>query len=292
MFSILKIANLFLNKLRLRTTQKKPFFIACLIVSLLIHTVLFFVLKSDDLRNPTFDKMDLVELEIIDKDPLPIVKDKHLEKQIIETPLEKTQKPPESGFLSKNNHRAKKETKLKKEYFNQPNIKGLDATRKPSSRRNKTAQPQKMEQEIYDSLVAESFLAMQQQSLEELGFKDYIEGELAEGDAIDLNTTEYRYIGYFTNLRKAIELAWVYPSSAANKGIEGVVKILFAINKNGDLSTLKVLSSSGYGILDRYILQAIRMASPFAPLPESLPEDNLVITGSFVYILSGSASSY
>lgn len=119
------------------------------------------------------------------------------------------------------------------------------------------------------------------------GYREYIDQSIAEGDKIDINTSEYRYIGYFTSLRKAIELVWNYPKEAARRGLQGEVGLEFAIEKDGRASQVKVLKSSGYEMLDRAIVEAIHLASPFSPLPDGFGKKKIVVTGSFRYVLYG-----
>ena len=71
------------------------------------------------------------------------------------------------------------------------------------------------------------------------------------------------------------------------RGQQGVVRLRFAIAADGTASQIKVTKSSGYRVLDVAIVEAIRLASPFSPLPGSLKRDQLTITGSFHYILRG-----
>lgn len=134
----------------------------------------------------------------------------------------------------------------------------------------------------------EQLLASSQENMEpqvEAGYQDYVDDVLAEGDSIDINTKEYRYIGYFTNMRKAIELAWNYPMEAAKQGVAGQVHLRFVIEENGVVSKISVLDSSGHEILDSAIVEAIKVAAPFAPLPAGFNRKNLEVTGTFHYLL-------
>jgi len=56
--------------------------------------------------------------------------------------------------------------------------------------------------------------------------------------------------------------------------------------KDGHTRRLRVVKSSGYKILDDAIVEAIKLASPFSPLPDGFGKDKIVITGMFRYILS------
>lgn len=116
--------------------------------------------------------------------------------------------------------------------------------------------------------------------------------EIGTGDRVDLDTTEYRYMGYFSSMRKAIEMVWIYPAEAARRGIQGTVTLEFRIEKNGSAKNIKILRSSGEKSLDRAILEAISLAQPFSPLPNGLGKEQLIVTGNFNYVLTGYAISH
>lgn len=137
----------------------------------------------------------------------------------------------------------------------------------------------------YENLLAQSMKKMENKQ-EQAGYADYINDKIEEGDTIDLNTHEYRFIGYFTGLRKAIELVWVYPSEAAHRGVYGQVNLKFIIEANGKVSKIQVVESSGHAVLDQAIVDAIRLASPFAPLPKGFQKDKLIVKGNFTYVLN------
>ncbi|MDD9951419.1 MAG: TonB family protein [Zetaproteobacteria bacterium] len=116
------------------------------------------------------------------------------------------------------------------------------------------------------------------------GYQNYLSQDLPISNAIDINTQEFRYIGYFAGLKKAIELAWNYPSHALRKGWDGNVFVHFIINQKGNLTRAIVLDSSGHHILDQAIIEAIQLAAPYAPLPEAFGPQ-LSIKGTFRYVL-------
>jgi protein TonB len=118
------------------------------------------------------------------------------------------------------------------------------------------------------------------------GYQDYVDDKVDEGDRIDINTTEYRYIGYFTSMRKSIELVWIYPDDAVRRGMQGETVLEFAIDKTGRVSRIRIVKSSGYEILDKNMVATLRMASPFSPLPVGWKKSRIIVTGSFRYVLS------
>ena len=92
-------------------------------------------------------------------------------------------------------------------------------------------------------------------------------------------------------MRKSFELVWNYPARAARLGQQGVVALEFVIFQNGSLGRVKVLQSSGFSLLDTAAVRALRLASPYSPLPKGLGKDQLLITGSFRYVLNGYGGS-
>ena len=118
------------------------------------------------------------------------------------------------------------------------------------------------------------------------GFIEPIDKTIAEGDRVDMNTTNFRYLSYFTGLRKQIEMVWVYPSEAVRRGLQGAVQLEMIIEKDGRVSHVRIVHSSGYVTLDENMVKTIKLASPFAPLPKTWGKERLIVTGSFHYILS------
>lgn len=138
----------------------------------------------------------------------------------------------------------------------------------------------------YESLMPSS---RELQNQVAAGYQDHVEDEVETGDKIDLNTTNFRFIGYFTSIRKAFELVWVYPSEAVRRGLQGETHVEFTIEKNGSVSKIRVVESSGHKILDVAVVEALRLASPFGPLPPGYNKERLTIVGSFRYVLTNYA---
>lgn len=102
---------------------------------------------------------------------------------------------------------------------------------------------------------------------------------------ISIGTQSVKYASYLEHIKNKIENVWAYPAEAARTGQQGTLLILFSINKNGDLIRLKLIRSSGYPLLDRAALEAVRDASPFPPLPKRFNLDILNIYATFEYDL-------
>ena len=109
---------------------------------------------------------------------------------------------------------------------------------------------------------------------------------VTEEEKVSLNTTEFKYYAYFAHIKQRIELAWNYPYEAQKRNEGGRLTLVFTIESGGNVSSVKLLKSSGYQILDDYAIKAVTIASPFNPIPPSIGTKRLIITASFEYVTS------
>lgn len=108
--------------------------------------------------------------------------------------------------------------------------------------------------------------------------------DVEEGDEVSLNTTDFKYLSYFSQLKDRIQMVWSYPEAAKVTGLQGSLVLKFVLNSDGSLRDLKVVKSSGADILDDAAIKAIRKAAPFYPLPKKL--GNVIsIVANFEYEL-------
>jgi len=105
----------------------------------------------------------------------------------------------------------------------------------------------------------------------------------SDDNGITFDTKEYKYYGYMQRLKEKIEGIWQFPAEAAQRRLNGDVYIRFTINKDGKLSAVELVHTSGYKVLDDGAIRALRDADPYWPLPDSWNMDKLTITGHFVY---------
>ena len=61
-----------------------------------------------------------------------------------------------------------------------------------------------------------------------------------------------------------------YPEASLRYGLYGSLRLLVVIRYDGTLEDIRVLSSSGYTVLDDAAVKIVRMAAPFAPFPPEL----------------------
>ena len=107
-----------------------------------------------------------------------------------------------------------------------------------------------------------------------------------EEENVSLNTREFKYYSYFHHIKTQIEMAWNYPLEAQKNQWGGLLSVIFTVEKDGRVSRVILVSSSGHQVLDDAAIAAINFASPFNPIPESIGVKRLNISASFEYINS------
>jgi protein TonB len=77
---------------------------------------------------------------------------------------------------------------------------------------------------------------------------------------------------YLLDWRKRLEAVGnqYYPQASVRYGLYGDLRMLVVIRSDGSLEDIKVLSSSGYAVLDEAAIKIVRMAAPYSPFPEEL----------------------
>lgn len=110
-----------------------------------------------------------------------------------------------------------------------------------------------------------------------------------EGDPIPLDTAEPKYQDYFNKVREKIRANWIYPREAGDRGIQGELLLEFHIAKDGRLDFIELRTSSGAEILDRFAMNAVRLAQPFPPVPDEITKKVLAINGLFRYQIVGAS---
>jgi periplasmic protein TonB len=90
---------------------------------------------------------------------------------------------------------------------------------------------------------------------------------------------------YFAEIRRRIKLNW-QPESPQE---EQLTVLNFAIQRNGQITGLRVAETSGEQQVDQDALEAVQKSAPFDILPQSFKRDRLEIQFSFnIYIHQGS----
>ena len=277
--------------------------LGAVLLSLLFHTVSYLsAIRWGDWGDvPATEKSTPVKIHVVDIPKNAKIKDDLKGKKVLETPQVETKPPKDANYVGPQEHAAKQETKLARKLLTQdkaldPGVKGRqdakDAVKSQPTPKQMIAGPGTLA--IPGAQVAprnnyEKLLPNKETDVfgtPGAGYAEYIDAQIPEGDRIDMNTTTFRYISYFTGMRKAIELVWIYPREAIQRGLQGEVLLEIVIEKDGRVSKARVAQSSGFAVLDENMLQTIKLASPFAPLPKGWKKERILVTGAFHYILS------
>lgn len=94
------------------------------------------------------------------------------------------------------------------------------------------------------------------------------------------SNSEFAY--YLAGVRAKIERSWTPPRGAAGKNALAA-KVVFTISRGGQVSAVSVEERSGVSFFDQTCMDAIRRASPFAPLPDGYGYSDMVIHFAFTY---------
>jgi len=103
---------------------------------------------------------------------------------------------------------------------------------------------------------------------------------------ISLDSQDSRFASYLLGVKRRIENLWDYPPAA--RGLTGNLVVTFGITRDGRLSDLQLIETSGIAPLDNEAIRAIREAAPFAPFPERMKYERLNIRAAFYYYASRS----
>ena len=86
-----------------------------------------------------------------------------------------------------------------------------------------------------------------------------------------------KHFSYLIGVKRKIELVFSIPFFGPPQGRMGVPIVGFTIQRNGELSEAVLLRSSGYGIVDQALIEAVRRAAPYGPFPNHLPDREISI---------------
>ena len=117
-----------------------------------------------------------------------------------------------------------------------------------------------------------------------------------EGEPIPLDSTDPRYSDYLEQVRRRIKEKWGYPCEKNEQTQvceyrSTQLLIEFGIQKNGQLAFVTLRRTSGHAIYDDYALNAVRLASPFPPIPDSFSKSGVPINAVFHYVLQSSLTN-
>jgi outer membrane biosynthesis protein TonB len=276
-------------------------------LSLVVHAILMIILSflpAPD-RSPKSTAKVPVRLEIKEKPRQP---DKEASekkdlaeetpkddktKNIIEAPLPETEPPKDSAYLGAQNHSTAQEMKTQP----RPSARAADPTPLQNGPlRLKVEEAPGGRIKVPAGKDYKEFLP-QQIDVVNAGHNDYIDKKMPVGPVLDVNTTEYRFIGYFTSVRKQVDLAYydIGPTlqdkdyirdkveSVGRAQLQGTSVIQLKVARSGLLMETKLVQSSGDKDVDAFWERVLNLAAPYPPLPRDFPEEELVFTYKLYY---------
>ena len=104
-------------------------------------------------------------------------------------------------------------------------------------------------------------------------------------ETVDLGSIDIKYSSYLKRIKKRIEDIWIYPQAAFELEEEGTAVVKFSIGEGGDITSSRIIESSGSNYLDQGALDVVRSAGPFDPLPHEFNISQLNIVARFQYKL-------
>ncbi len=103
-------------------------------------------------------------------------------------------------------------------------------------------------------------------------------GTAALGARVGFDNPNFRHSYFVDRLTAMLAAQWRRPAL----GGDLVTLVHFTIHRDGEVSDVRVVQSSGYSSYDLAALRAVQQAAPFPPLPQSYDQDSLGVTVEFI----------
>lgn len=102
----------------------------------------------------------------------------------------------------------------------------------------------------------------------------------SKNKAIETQQIDNSIQQYMDNMQHTVKANWT-PKANTEKPIRVVLK--YRIHKNGEISNIEVLKTSGDKQMDETAIEAVKKSSPLAELPDALPKNYVDVNFSFDY---------
>jgi protein TonB len=117
----------------------------------------------------------------------------------------------------------------------------------------------------------------------EENYRRKFEKDIAEGDTRFLNSDDIVFGSFLRRFEVAVYGVWRYPQEAAMRGIEGVTPVRITFNRQGEITNIQQLESSGARILDEEVLRTLRAIGPVGGFPKGYNKDEFHLIAFFQY---------
>ncbi|MFH2132944.1 MAG: energy transducer TonB, partial [bacterium] len=92
-------------------------------------------------------------------------------------------------------------------------------------------------------------------------------GEITDASTVKPDPEQYYLQQHFKTIHEIVRKRIQYPKVARRMGWTGKVLVSFLVDKNGDVSDIEIVKSSGYPLLDKSAVSAIRRIACFPKPP-------------------------
>ncbi len=108
----------------------------------------------------------------------------------------------------------------------------------------------------------------------ELSRQQPFRSKLPRREYISANTQQYEFASYMSAWVAKVERVGNlnYPTELRNKRLKGDLVLTVGIRHDGSVEGVDVTRSSGRREIDRAAIEIVRLASPYAPLPDNIRE--------------------
>ena len=118
------------------------------------------------------------------------------------------------------------------------------------------------------------------------GLKTYLPRRVAASENdLSQEASQPNFGPYMRELQRRFAINWDPPKGRDNDK----VVLIFTILKDGRLKDCKVFKSSGYAASDKAAILAVKLASPFRPLPAEYKGDSITVQFTFDYNVFGAS---
>lgn len=117
--------------------------------------------------------------------------------------------------------------------------------------------------------------SMEMASLQpEISRQGSFRSKLPRREYISANTQQYEFASYMSAWVAKVERVGNlnYPTELRNKRLKGDLVLTVGIRHDGSVEGIDVTRSSGRREIDRAAIEIVRLASPYAPLPDNIRE--------------------
>ncbi|MBW2689272.1 MAG: energy transducer TonB [Deltaproteobacteria bacterium] len=111
--------------------------------------------------------------------------------------------------------------------------------------------------------------------------------DIAKSDTVWMDTQQDLLISFMRRFRTNIYNVWNYPDYAVRRNQKGTCLVRITVDRQGNVTDVLLLESSGYQVLDNETIRAVRAGATYGPLPRAYPNKDLKIIAFFQYSTGG-----